>query len=126
MKPKKNPEELYKHAIANARHSIEELDVSVQLKSSKINPARIGAIMTGLAAVLILGWMLIQPRITQHKIDEIHANVAEISTPPGLINGEGEIISVERFNQKVKSISASNETIQRFNSKLKKFSKSNT
>lgn len=127
MKQQLNPEEIYKTALKLEQKAINKENIPLKLnKSGAIQLPKISTILTAVAAVFIFGWILIQPRIEQRKIAQLQAKVEQSAISSELINSEGALKPVVRFNSSIQSLSKSNETIQNFNSKMKKFNKSNT
>lgn len=127
MKPQLNPDQLYKAALKLEQQALKEQEVQLKLKEPKpFDLAKVSRIITGIAAVFMLGWLIVNPRIEQHKMEKLQKKLAVNNTRTELINAQGTIKSVDRFNGCIKNITGSNETIQRFNKKVEKFNKSNT
>lgn len=127
MKPSKNPEKLYKEAIKMEQSGMSSLDIPIDLKNdSKSIVFKIGAFAAGIVAVFFIGWMITFPKMNKKRMLVAKVQISEISAPSTLINKNGELMPVERFNATVNSMNTSNSTIQRFNKKVQKFNQSNS
>ncbi len=126
MKPQQNIDELYQTALKNEREALKQLNVPITLTEKPRPMYTLGIWATGIAAVLVIGWMLLQPRIEHRKVEQLYATIEQATATPVIMNQKGDIKAVERFNTSFKNLSHTNETIVRFNSKIKKFQKSNS
>lgn len=127
MKPLENPNNLYEKAIQLEHKALQKVDVEIHLKNgSRKKLWAISGVAAGLAAIFLVGWIVIYPEMEQKELSITQSEISKTPSSKQVKIKPEELNPLQRFNSSAKQVSISNNAIRRFNSKLKKFNKSNT